>query len=191
MSQTAGSGLPVTCADAVVSPPRVVAVVGSPRPAGNSSFVVDVALEEMSLLAISVEKLLLGDFQIGPCLGHDDCGDRPVCPINDEASAVVAKVYDADGVVLASPVYGDNVSGQMKVFMDRCCHNYNHERRLNARVAGLIAVGESTGLTETIAAMERFLSQQRATHIPSFTAVGYASRLGDARKNDADRKSVV
>ena len=43
---------------------------------------------------------------------------------------VLETVYGADGLILASPVYWENVSSQMKVFMDRAATRYYHEERL-------------------------------------------------------------
>ena len=51
----------------------VVCVVGSPRAAGNTSYLVDVAIEEFERRGARCEKLMLADYRILPCEGHDDC----------------------------------------------------------------------------------------------------------------------
>ena len=65
--------------------PNVVAVVGSPRTAGNTSYLVDVALDELARRGVAVEKISLGEHRIVPCEGHDDCEDRAACPLSDDA----------------------------------------------------------------------------------------------------------
>lgn len=162
----------------------VVALVGSPRPRGNSSCLVDAALRELESAGARTEKVMLGARKIGFCVGHDDCEEREDCPLEDDASALIDDVFRADGLILASPVYGDNVSAQMKVFMDRCCHPYNRGRKLRTRVVGLLAVADSSGLEETIDAMRRFVSFIEPDGVEIVTAAGYATCLGDAARNE-------
>jgi multimeric flavodoxin WrbA len=42
------------------------------------------------------------------------------CAVEDELSPVLEAVAEADGLVLASPVYFSDVSAQAKAFIDRC-----------------------------------------------------------------------
>ena len=142
-------------------------------------------LAELRRHGLTCEKLTLCDYSIGYCLGHDDCGERPECPVKDDAAQVVGKAYAARALLLASPVYSDNVSGQMKVFMDRCCHNYTHDIMLAASVIGLLCVAESTGLDATIGCLRRFVAHRAPRDLPEFTMTGYACKVDDARRDQA------
>jgi len=165
--------------------PTVVAIVGSPRRHGNSSFLVDVALDELARRGASVEKIVLAEHRVLPCEGHDECEDLAACPLDDDAAALLARMYGADGLVLASPVYYENVSGQMKVFLDRSCFNNYHEVWLRARAVGLIAVAESTGLDDTLDALRRFVSLASDHQVRPLAVSGLAYRDGDAARNAA------
>ena len=142
--------------------PVVVAVVGSPRAAGNTSYLVDVALDELARRGLVVEKIMLGEYRVLPCEGHDECEDLAACPLDDDAGTILERMYGADGLILATPVYYEDVSGQMKIFIDRNCFNNYHEIWLRARSVGLIAVAESTGLDETIDSLRRPRSRRAA-----------------------------
>ena len=87
-----------------------MAVVGSPRPRGNTVALVDVALDELAARGAACERIMLGESHIAPCLGHDTCGDLAACAIVDDAAAVLDRVYAADALILATPVYYENVS---------------------------------------------------------------------------------
>jgi multimeric flavodoxin WrbA len=163
--------------------PRVVAIVGSPRANGNTSYLVDVAAAELERHGIACEKIMIGEYRILPCEGHDDCGDFSRCPLDDDTQMLIDKVYAAEGLILASPVYYEDVSGQMKVFIDRNCFNNYHEKWLAARTVGLIAVAESTGLDETIDSLRRFLALSSNSRLRPLSATGFASRAGDAASN--------
>jgi len=166
-------------------PPVVVAVVGSPRPAGNTSHLVDVALDELAARGLAVEKIMLTDYHVLPCEGHDGCESLAACPLDDDATALLERVYRADGLILATPVYYEDVSGQMKVFIDRNCFNNYHEIWLSARSVGLIAVAESTGLDDTIDSLRRFVALSSDKKVKPLSVTGLAYREGDAEKNAA------
>jgi multimeric flavodoxin WrbA len=156
----------------------VVAVVGSPRARGNTSLLVDAALEELAGRGARVRKVLLGEYSIAPCLGHEQCGRLPVCPQRDDAGEVLDAVYAADGLILASPVYYDNVTAQMKAFMDRNVFRYNREQWLQARAVGLLAVAAESGLDDTIAALRRYVTFSSAAEVPTVSIGVYADGLG-------------
>jgi multimeric flavodoxin WrbA len=163
--------------------PTVVAVVGSPRAAGNTSFLVDIALDELAAKGLAVEKLTLSEYRVLPCEGHDECENLAACPLDDDAEALLARMYRADGLILATPVYYEDVSGQMKVFIDRNCFNNYHEVWLAARSVGLIAVAESTGLDDAIDSLRRFVALSSDKKVKPLAVTGLAYREGDAAGN--------
>jgi multimeric flavodoxin WrbA len=162
--------------------PRVVAVVGSPRPHGNTSILVDVVLEELARQGIRVEKIMLGARRVAGCLGHDDCAERRACPLDDDAAGILEAVYAADGLILATPVYYENVSAQMKAFMDRNVFRYARDEWLRAQVVGLVAVTAETGLDETLAALRRYVALSTDGDVPILSMGGYADTAGSAAK---------
>ncbi len=166
--------------------PRVVAVLGSPRRKGNCAAVVGAAQAELEARGAEVEVIHLSAHKIRYCSGHDDCAERELCPTRDDAPELLERVFAADGVILASPVYADDVTGQMKVFIDRACHPYGRGRRLAARAIGLITVADSSGLDDTLATFKRalvYFCKGRAP-VPTFEAKGYATLLGEAAGNE-------
>ena len=157
---------------------HVVAVVGSPRAGGNTSLLVDAVLLELGRHGLRCDKVMLGERRIAPCLGHEDCADRAACPHGDAAAEVLDLVYVADCLLLATPVYYENVSAQMKAFIDRNVFRYAHDEWLPARAVGLIAVTAETGLDETLAALRRYVALSTDGDVPVFTLGGYADKLG-------------
>jgi multimeric flavodoxin WrbA len=164
-------------------PATVVAVVGSPRAAGNTSYLVDVALDELASRGLAVEKIMLSEHRVLPCEGHDQCQELAACPLDDDAATLLERMYRADGLILATPVYYEDVSGQMKVFIDRNCFNNYHEVWLFARSVGLIAVAESTGLDDTIDSLRRFVALSSDKKVKPLSVTGFAYREGDAAGN--------
>jgi len=165
--------------------PLVVAVVGSPRARGNTSLLVDAALAELERRGARVHKILLAERAVGPCVGHEECGRFKVCPQRDDAAAVLDLVYEADALLLASPVYYENVTAQLKALMDRTVFRYAHDEWLPARVVGLLAVTAETGLADALDAMRRYVALSTVSEVSTFTCGVYADGLG------ADGQGVV
>jgi multimeric flavodoxin WrbA len=163
--------------------PVVVAVVGSPRRRGNTAFAVRLACQELERLGIRTDTILLVDHDVRPCTGHDDCGRRVCCPIKDDAEELLEKMYAADGLILASPTYFSNMSGQMKVFLDRTNDRYLRNEWLHPSAIGLITVGGQGGLEDTLAALRRVLRHIAPAAPPPVTASGIADRIGDAERS--------
>jgi multimeric flavodoxin WrbA len=61
---------------------------------------------------------VLADKRIEFCGDHVFCGER-ACPHDDRMAGILEQVYAAERLILATPIYYENVSGQMKTFMDR------------------------------------------------------------------------
>ena len=164
--------------------PSVVAVVGSPRLRGNTAALVDVTLAELEARGAICETFVLSRLAVAPCLAHETCADLATCAIGDDAAAVLDRVFAADCLILATPVYYENVSAQLKALIDRSYFPYVHGRWLRARAVGLVVVSAETGLQETVDALRRYVALSSDEDIPVFTCAGYADEAGAAAADD-------
>jgi multimeric flavodoxin WrbA len=162
----------------------VLAIVGSPRPKGNTNYLVDRALEAAAELGAQVEKIDLGKYKVNPCLGHDDCSSFDSCTQKDDAKWILDKFLNADGVILATPVYWYNVSAQMKAFLDRNHFPYKHDLKYKAKAVGLLVVANTEGIEDTLHTLNQFVDWSFDIRKDrKFTVSGYAYKVGDARNN--------
>lgn len=159
---------------------KIVAILGSPRPTGNTGSLVDQALQEVAARGLEIEKIVLSQYKVNPCLGHDNCKSFSVCQQADDAPAILEKFRTADGIILGSPVYYYDMSAQLKAFIDRNYFLYKHGLNINAVCAGLIVVAAGGGIDHTVSAIRRFV--KFTTNIPAdrmLTVTGYAGKAGD------------
>ncbi|NLA99501.1 MAG: flavodoxin family protein [Methanomicrobiales archaeon] len=99
---------------------KITAVVGSPRGArSRTRKLVQFVLAGAEEAGAEIDLIDIADLQITPCTACESCSLDGTCIFPDGYSIAYDRMQDADGLVLASPVYVDNVSGQMKVFIDR------------------------------------------------------------------------
>ncbi len=122
---------------------KVLVVMGSPRK-GNT-YRACTRIEEMmkSYGDCAFEYLMLKDADLAQCTGCFVCflkGEEH-CPRKDDAPAIEQKMRDADAVIFASPVYGMNVSGLMKVFIDRFSYIFHRPRFFEKKALLLSTTG--------------------------------------------------
>jgi multimeric flavodoxin WrbA len=99
-------------------PKKVLIISSSPSKGGNSDLLCDEFLRGAKEAGHDAEKVFLNDLDIRFLRIKDDYTDRNL-GINDDAPMVVAKMIEADVIVMATPIYNDNMCGQMKTMMDR------------------------------------------------------------------------
>lgn len=101
---------------------KVIVVSGSPRrEKGYTNKILAPFIEGMKEAGADVEIIYVESMNIKPCLADETCMDKTpgVCIDNDDMKNILPKLSDAELWVLATPVYYSNVTGQMKIFIDR------------------------------------------------------------------------
>ena len=163
---------------------KLLAIVGSPRLKGNTNYLVEQSLEEAAKRGAETEKIILSQYVVNPCLGHDNCASYDTCRQKDDTGWILDRLCQADGVILATPVYYYNVSAQMKAFIDRNYFLYMHDRKSRARTLGIIVVAESLGIEDTLHTLRQFVDEAfEVNEDKIFTVCGYAGGSGEVKNN--------
>ncbi len=106
---------------------KIVAVIGSPR-TGDTFNAVRLFEEKLGALCeFEIEYIQLKDRDIQPCRGCLTCVARGEehCPLKDDTEEIMRKLLSADGIIFASPVYSLQISGQLKMFIDRIAYIFH------------------------------------------------------------------
>ena len=100
---------------------NIIGIVASPRKEGNTAFIIDKILEGARKQGAETQTWHFSDLDIKPCIGclccHKDGAQG--CVINDDMQELYVAIENADAIVLGSPVYMGQMSGQAKIFTDR------------------------------------------------------------------------
>lgn len=132
----------------------ILAIYGSPRRRGNSSRLLDEAVLGAQSEGATVEKIVLRDLKMSPCLEIYGCKKDGRCVIQDDFQGVREQLLTSRGVMLASPIFFYTVSAHTKILMDRCQSLWvkkywveqvdRHERQIT-RKGLFISVGATRG----------------------------------------------
>ena len=108
---------------------KVIAINGSPRKKWNTATLLEKALEGAASESAETELIHLYDLNFKGCTSCFACKLKDgksygKCAMNDELTHVLEKLKDADVVILGSPVYIGNSTGEMRSFMERFIFPY-------------------------------------------------------------------
>ena len=98
---------------------KILCLNGSPRPDGSSAILIRQILAGFHADVHEVRQWNLDDAEIGYCSGCKSCYSTGRCVQRDDVDRILADLVAADLVIVASPSYWGDVTGQMKVFFDR------------------------------------------------------------------------
>ncbi len=102
---------------------KVVAFSGSGRKDGNTAILLRVVLDELAKEGIETELIQLAGSPLPGCIACYKCfknKDQKCAVTNDKLNDYLAKMTEADGVILGSPVYYADASALMKALIERC-----------------------------------------------------------------------
>lgn len=104
---------------------------------------------ESLLSNYEVEFLSLKDFEIKPCIGCENCLRRGKCNIRDGAEIILQKMSGADGIIIGTPVYLRQISGYLKVLIDRGCAWY-HRSPLVGKPIFFVSSTQASGSKQAV-----------------------------------------
>ncbi len=135
---------------------KVLIINGSPRKDGNTS----VAIREMEKIfaesGVEFETMQIGDQDIRGCKACGACKKLGKCIFNDAVNEAAPKFKEADGLVIASPVYYASANGTLISFMDRLFQSAPIEKTM--KVGASIAVARRGGCSATFDELNKYFT---------------------------------
>ena len=168
---------------------KVVAFNGSPRKKGNTQILINKVFEELEAKNIETEIVQVGAKPIKGCRACYKCfenQDNRCTMDNDLVNECIAKMVEADGIILGSPVYFTNVTSEIKALIDRTglvgrANNGIFKRKVGAAVA---AVRRAGAVTTFDALNHFFLYGQMLIPGSCYWNVGIGLEAGDVEKDE-------
>ena len=129
---------------------KVLAIMVSPRLKGNTDLLLEEALKGAKSQQAEIEKIVVDKLKITPCREYYGCLKDGNCVIRDDMDDIYPKLLEADGIIVASPMFFYGLSAQLKALIDRCQALWARRYILknlpgSARKGVFIAVGATRG----------------------------------------------
>jgi len=110
---------------------KIAVLMGSPRKKDSYSICKEIE-KQLSLYGDKFEYdyIFLNEHNISNCKGCSLCFQKSesVCPCRgDDLNSIKERLFSADGVIMASPVYAYQITGQLKCFIDRMSYLFHRQ----------------------------------------------------------------
>jgi multimeric flavodoxin WrbA len=122
---------------------KVTAFVGSARKK-HTYYATEKFLRKLQSLGdIEYEIVSLSDCDLKTCKGCIHCFNKgeEFCPLKDDRDKLIEKMNNSDGIIFSSPNYSFNVSGLMKVFLDRLGFIFHRPRFFGKAFTSIVVQG--------------------------------------------------
>ena len=126
---------------------RVTAFVGSAHKKNTHKAVVQFLNNLQAIGDIEYEIVTLSNYKLGICRGCRVCFNKgeQFCPLKDDRDVLFEKIMASDGVVFATPNYSFQLSGIMKVFLDRFGFAFHRPRYYGKAFTSIVSQGFGGG----------------------------------------------
>lgn len=183
---------------------KILGVCGSPIKQGNTEAFLEAALmAAREMEAVTTKTVTLSGKNISDCQHCNWCLSRQkpgqFCRQDDDMKAIYPLLLEADGLLLASPVYFGRLSGRMACFIDRLrtfAYGNHYRGQLKDKVGGALAVGwyKHGGIETTLFTLNLACSSlgMITIHGPgSPLGAGAVSSLNGTGKFTSDDKLII
>lgn len=135
---------------------KVLMINGSPHKNGNTN----IALEEMQKIfekeGVESEIVHIGNKPIRGCVACYSCMKKGKCVFDDCVNEIATKFEEADGLIIASPVYYASANGTMISFLDRLFYSTHFDKTM--KVGASVVAARRGGLSATFDELNKYFT---------------------------------
>lgn len=135
---------------------KVLMLNGSPRVNGNTA----IALKEMEKIffenGVEVETVVVGNKDIRGCIACGTCGKNGKCVFEDVVNELAPKFEEADGLVIASPVYYASANATLIACLDRLFYSSHFDKTM--KVGASVVCARRGGCSATFDELNKYFT---------------------------------
>ena len=135
---------------------KVLMLNGSPKAKGNTS----IALQEMEQVlhenGIETETVLVGNKDIRGCVACGSCYEKGKCVFDDVVNELAPKFKEADGLVIASPVYYASANATLIACLDRLFYSTHFDKTM--KVGASVVCARRSGCSATFDELNKYFT---------------------------------
>ena len=168
---------------------KVLMLNGSPRADGNTA----VALREMEKIfeenGIEVETVQVGNKAVRGCVACNTCAKNGKCVFDDVVNELASKFEEADGLVVASPVYYASANATLVACLDRLFYSTHFDKTM--KVGASIACARRGGCSATFDELNKYFTISNMPIAPSQYWNSIHGRMPGEAEQDGEGKQTM
>ena len=135
---------------------KVHIINGSPRINGNTSL----AIKEMEKIfvaqGVETETVQVGNMNVRGCIACRRCGELGKCVFDDIVNELAPKFREADGLVVASPVYYASANATLIAVLDRLFYSTPFDKTM--KVGASVVCARRGGCSATFDELNKYFT---------------------------------
>ena len=135
---------------------KVLIFNGSPHTNGNTATAIAEMVKVFEQENVEAEVVQVGSQQIRGCMGCGACYKLGKCVFDDVVNECAEKFAEADGLVIASPVYYASANATLVALLQRLFYSTRFDKRM--KVGASIAVARRGGCSATFDELNKFFT---------------------------------
>ena len=175
---------------------KVIAFNGSARKDGNTTLLLQTVFKELEAEGIKTELYSLAGKPVQGCIACFKCfqNKNKKCAVEkDIINECIAKMVEADGILLGSPTYFADVSAGMKALIERCgmVSRANGDLFKRKVGAGVVAVRRAGSMHVFSSLNHFFLIGQMIIPGSSYWNIGRGREIGEVANDEEGMKTMT
>ena len=135
---------------------KILLINGSPRKGGNTAIALDEMVKVFEAEGIETRVMQVGNAAIRGCIACGACAKTGKCVFDDAVNEAAAVLKEADGLVVASPVYYASANGTLVSFLDRLFQSAKFDKTM--KVGASVAVARRGGCSATFDELNKYFT---------------------------------
>jgi multimeric flavodoxin WrbA len=135
---------------------KVLILNGSPRADGNTSTALNEMVKIFEASGVETEIVQVGNKAVRGCVACGSCGATGKCAFNDVVNEIAPKFEEADGLVLASPVYYASANATLIACLDRLFTSTGFDKTM--KVGASVVVARRGGCSATFDELNKYFT---------------------------------
>ena len=137
---------------------KVLIINGSPRIDGNTTIAINELIKTFDKEEIETEIVQIGNKDIRGCVACYKCYETGKCVFNDLVNEVALKLKEADGLIIASPVYYAQANGTLVSYIQRLFFSTSRTIDKTMKVGASIAICRRGGASATFDELNKYFT---------------------------------
>ena len=133
---------------------KVLIINGSPRPNGNTAIALHEMVKVFDADGIEAEVVQIGNKDIRGCIACGVCYEKGKCVFDDVVNELAPKFEEADGLVIASPVYYASANATLIACLDRLFYSTHFDKTM--KVGASVVVARRGGCSATFDELNKY-----------------------------------
>ena len=118
---------------------KVLIINGSPRVDGNTSIAVGELVKTFEAEGVQTEVCQVGNKAIRGCIACGGCAAKGKCVFDDAVNELAPKFEEADGLIVATPVYYASANATVIACLDRLFYSTHFSKAMKVGASVVVS----------------------------------------------------